>query len=118
MIDWMFAIFLLIAFVLIILIIQYHDDPFWGGMFTILDIIIWFLLAALVLEIETPYEMFNATSGNMETGIHVYTSRVAPELMYFFYMMAIIMTVFFVGYFMFAPIYEVITGKKWSKHKE
>jgi hypothetical protein len=113
----MFAIFLLIAFILIVLIIQYHDDPFWGGMFTVLDIVLWFFLAATVLEIESPSYMYNVTTGGMNPILYRYTSTVAPELVYFFYMMAAIMIVFFVGYFMFAPVYEVVTGKKWSKHK-
>jgi hypothetical protein len=118
MIDWMFMIFLIMAFMLIILIIQYHDDPFWGGMFTVLDIIVWFLLAATVLEIESPSYIYNSTLGAMEPQLFKYTSTVAPEMVYFFYMMACIMIVFFVGYFLFSPIYELVTGKKWRDFKE
>jgi hypothetical protein len=87
-------------------------------MFTVLDIVMWFLLAATVLEIESPSYMYNVTTGGMDPTLYRYTSTVAPELVYFFYMMAVIMIVFFVGYFMFGPVYEVVTGKKWRKHKE
>jgi hypothetical protein len=48
----------------------------------------------------------------MEPIMMGYTSTVAPELVYFFYMMAAIMTIFFVGFFLFAPIYKLITGKR------
>lgn len=112
MIDWMFAIFFILAFIMIVLIIEYHNDKFWGAMFTVLDIVIWFILAVSVLEIETPSMQYNATSGAYESVMMAYTSNVAPELVYFFYMMALIMFVFFVGYFMFAPVYELVTGKK------
>lgn len=112
MIDWMFAIFFILAFIMIVLIIEYHDDKFWGAMFTILDIVIWFILASTVLLIESPSMRYNATSKAYESVMMAYTSNIAPALVYFFYMMAIIMTVFFVGYFMFAPIYELATGKK------
>ena len=118
MIDWMFAIFLLMAFILIILIITYHDDAFWGGMFTVLDIIIWFILAVTVFQIESPSYTYNNTTGVMQPTLSRYVSIVSPEMMYFFYMMAIIMTVFFVAYFMFAPLYELATGKKWNRKKE
>jgi hypothetical protein len=117
MIDWMFMLFLIMAFILIILVIQFHEDPFWGGMFTILDIVLWFVLASTVLVIETPSYRFNATSGAMESYLFSYTSIIAPEMVYFFYMMGLIMLVFFVGYFMFAPVYEVVTGKKWKNMK-
>ena len=112
MIDWLFAIFFILAFILILLIIEYHDDPFWGGMFTILDIVLWFILASTVLMIESPSYQYNATSGVMEPVMLGYTSNIAPELVYFFYMMAMIMTVFFVGYFLLEPLYRLVTGKK------
>ena len=118
MIDWMFAIFLLMAFLLIVLIIQYHDDVFWGAMFTILDIVMWFVLAASVLEIEAPTFMYNSTIGAYEPVLKSFYSVIAPELLYFFYMMAIIMVIFFVGYFMFAPLYKVVTGKKFERKKK
>ena len=118
MIDWMFAIFIMITFLFMYLAVEHHDDTFWGAMFTIIDIILWFFLSATVLEMETTYQIYNATTGNIETGIQIATSKIAPELVYMFYMFAAIMMVYFVGYFMFAPIYEVITGKKWSKRKE
>jgi len=118
LIDWMFAIFLVMAFILIVLIIQYHDDPFWGGMFTILDVVVWFLLASTVLEMESPTFQYNTTLTAYEPALVIFTSKVAPEMVYFFYMMAIIMFVFFVGYFLFDPMYRLVTGKSFKKSKE
>lgn len=111
MIDWLFALLLIFAFIMIILIINYHDDPFWGGMFTILDIVLWFILASSVLVIETAGYQYNNTTGVMEPALIPMTSTVAPEMVYFFYMMAIIMIIFFCGYFLFAPVYKLMTGK-------
>lgn len=114
MIDWIFAILLIFAFLLMVLSIVYHDDTFWGGMFTILDIVMWFFLAVNIPLVETPAYQYNATTGSMESTLYSYTSVVAPELILLFYLFAIIMVVYFVGYFMFAPMYELITGKKWK----
>ena len=75
MLDWMFMIFLIIAFILIVLAIQYHDDPFWGGLFTVLDIIMWILLASTVLEIESPAYIFNTTTAVSYTHLTLPTNR-------------------------------------------
>jgi len=111
MIDWMFAIFFIIAFILMILAIDFRDHPFWGGMFTILDIVMWFILAPSVLVIETPSYEYNQTLGAMQPKLVGYTSDVAPYLVYFFYLMALIMIIYFVGYFLFTPFYNLVTGK-------
>jgi len=113
MLDWIFAIFFLLAFLLMILSIEYRDHPFWGGIFALLDIVLWFILASSVLVIETPAYQYNATLGVMQPTLVEYTSSVAPYLVYFFYMMALIMLVYFVGYFLFTPLYNLVTRKRW-----
>jgi hypothetical protein len=118
MIDWMFAILLIMAFMLIVLIIQYHDDSFWGAMFTVIDIVLWFLLAVTNFEMESPTFQYNTTLSAYEPHLVIFSSKVASEMMYFFYMMALIMFIFFIGYYLFAPMYEVVTGKKWTKKEK
>jgi len=82
-----------ILFLLIAVEKMREKDWFWSFVFTLLDTVIWFILAASILEVETPYEMFNATSGQVETGIHTVNSKVAPEMVYFFQMMGLVMLV-------------------------
>lgn len=115
MIDWMFIMFIVMAIIFMLLSIEYHDKgKFWCVTFTIVDTVIWFLLAASVLEIETTYQMYNVTSGNIETGSQIFTSKVAPEMLYFFMMMGSIMMIYGIGYIMGPLIYETVFKKKWK----
>lgn len=115
MIDWMFIIFILMAILFMMLAIEYRhsESKFWCVTFIFIDSVIWYLLAASVLEIEMPFALYNASSNNIETGSHIFTSKVAPEMLYFFMMMGSIMVVYGVGYIFGPLIYEVIFKKKW-----
>lgn len=96
MIDWLVIMFILMAVLFLFAGIEKtrEKDLFWGFVFILVSTVMWFILAASILETETTYEMFNATSGNIETGIHRYTSKTAPEMVYFFQMMAIVSMIF------------------------
>jgi len=95
MIDWMFIIILMFAFIFMLFSIVF-EDKFWKTTFIVVDIFLWFLLAATVMEIEIPYTAYNATSGQLEDGYHVFTGKVGVYLPYFFAMFASIMIIFFV----------------------
>jgi len=66
------------------------------------------MLSGAVLEIEVPYEIYNMTSGNIETGIHEVTSKVSFELTYVFQLFAFVMIFFSVVYSMMVPIISVL----------
>lgn len=95
MIDWLVIIFIIMAILFMFGSIEKmrEHDWFWSFIFTLLGTVVWFILAASILEVEVPYEIYNATSGNIETGVHTVTSKVAPEMVYFFQMMALVMLV-------------------------
>lgn len=47
--------------------------------FCLLSGSLWFTIAVLMLQgVEIPYEIFNATSGNIETGVHVIRTNLDP----------------------------------------
>ena len=96
MLDWLVIIFIIMALVFMLLTFEkiYARDYFWAFIFSFICIFLWYFLAASILEVEIPYEIYNATSGQIETGSHMYTSKVAPELVLFFQMMASIMFIF------------------------
>lgn len=96
MLDYLVVVFILLAFIFMFLGIENfkEKDYYWSFVCTLISIFIWFLLSASILETEAPWEMFNGTSGNIETGVNVYASKIAPELVYFFYMMAMINIIF------------------------
>lgn len=64
--------------------------------FIVLSSCLWIIIAALTIQgIEVPYQMFNATSGNIETGMQTVKTNLEP-LAYFFGLLGIIMFIFFV----------------------
>ena len=75
-----------------------------------MSILLWFLLAASIQEIEIPYQMYNGTSGNIETGYHVFSSPISPFMVYLFMGFGAIMTIYFVGYILGPAI-----AKKWMR---
>lgn len=91
----MFIIILALAFIFMLLAIEF-EDTFWKNVWILLDIVLWFFLAVSVMEIEIPYQFYNATSGQLETGYQVFTGKVGVYLPYFFVMFASIMMVYFV----------------------
>jgi|GEM_PF-5000387 len=100
MLETIWILLLIIAIILIIVVaeLEYNDFPYyWGLMLTLLDTIIWFVLAASVFEIEKPWQMYNVSSNQIETGIHIVSSKVSPGMSYFCLMMAIAMSLYF-GY--------------------
>ena len=65
MLDVLWIIFLLFGIILMLVIAEfdYYDFPYhWIIVLSLMDIIIWSILAASAWQIEIPYEMFNATS--------------------------------------------------------
>ena len=102
MVDWLFIMFLVIAFLLTLLVLILDLEFFWKTTFVMIAIVLWFLLAASIMEIEIPYTAFNSTSGQIETGSHIFSSKISPYIVYFFQMIAIILMIYFVAY-IFGP---------------
>lgn len=116
MLTTLWIILLIVAIILILVIadLDYHDYPiYWVAMLSILDTIVWFLLAASVFELEEPWSSFNATSGFVEHGITIVTSKVSPEVMYFCLMMAACMMLYdtYAILTLFRELYDEYTGK-------
>lgn len=100
MLETMWIILFIVAIILMFIIadLEYNDFPYyWPLMFTLLDVIVWFVLAASIFEIEKPWSMYNVSSSNIETGIHIVSSKVSPEMSMFCTMMGVAMSMYF-GY--------------------
>lgn len=113
MLETLWIILLIIAILLMFVIaeLEYNEFPYyWGLMLTLLDVIIWFILSASVFEIEKPWAMYNVSSSQIETGIHVVSSKVSPEMSYFCLMMAISMFVYF-GYAIFSTFKQLYNAR-------
>jgi len=97
MMETLFILLLIFAILFIIFAIEYEGNPFWNLVSIVLSSVLWFILALSVMQIERPYEMYNATSGNIETGYHVFTSPVSPFITYIFVGMGIITMIYLVA---------------------
>lgn len=97
MFDWLFILLLVFAILLIIFALEYEDNPFWNIISITMSAALWFILALSNLRIESTYQMYNATSGNIETGISEFTSPISPFISYIFMGMGVIMTVYLIA---------------------
>ena len=105
-------IFIILIFLAILLMFYSINEK--GIAFALIDSILWIILAMFLLQgIEIPYEMFNATSGNIETGVHYIgggslmdplSSSFVP-LTYLFSLLGLIMFIVFV-YLILETLYD------------
>jgi len=105
MLEIVFILLLIIAVLLIIFAIEYHDNSFWELVFIVLDIPLWFILGLSNMQIERPYEMYNASSGQIETGIHTVYSPDSPFIAYIFLGIGLVMVIYMVVV-LFTSVYE------------
>lgn len=97
-------IFILLVFLAIILMVYSISER--GIAWVLMDAIFWLILGVFLLQgIEVPYEMFNSTSGNIETGVHTITTNLDP-LSYLFMGIAVIMFILFIS-FILETLYDV-----------
>lgn len=108
MIDWLFILILFIALLFFFKSIEYRTYPFWGAVLTILDIVLWFILAITSYNIHTvTYTKFDQITGNFTIGIKPFYDIDTIYFSYFFYLMAIIMIIYLVAYFMFSSLINI-----------
>lgn len=83
MLDFIYAIFVITALI-IMLVASSSDSEFWATFYMTIDTVIYWFLAANSFEIEQTYTLFNATSGAVESGISIYTSKVSVPIFWLF----------------------------------
>ena len=105
MIDVILVILVLFAIILMLYGIGERSPAF-----MIIDAILWLILALFMVQgVEVPYQMYNATSGNIESGLHIIQTNLSP-LSYLFMGLGAIMFVLFVTFAM-----ETFTDYKKSR---
>ena len=98
MLDLMFIILIIFAVLTMIIAYEYSD-----AVFAIMSSVAWFVAALGALRIEIPFEIYNASSGNIETGTHVF-----ENLWQFSYLFMGFAVVTFIGFMTYtlATLYE------------
>jgi formate hydrogenlyase subunit 3/multisubunit Na+/H+ antiporter MnhD subunit len=95
MLDIIFIVLVVFAILLMLYAISERNTAL-----CIIDSIFWFILALFMIQgIETPYTMFNSTSGNIESGMNIVTSNLSP-ISYLFMGLGAIMFILFITFAM------------------
>jgi hypothetical protein len=95
MIDVILVVLLLFAIIVMLYGIGERSPAF-----VFIDAILWLILALFMLQgVEVPYEMYNASSGNIEFGMHIIQTNLSP-LSYLFMGLGAIMFIVFVTFVM------------------
>jgi len=98
----MFYMLFILFFILAILfmLLGYYfvekENLILATMFTLLTTVLWFMLAAAVIELEFPYTAIQ-TDNTIVNGTHTWGDSTAVSMMYFFIMMAGIEIVYGLG---------------------
>lgn len=119
MIDWLFGLLILMAFIMIILSVIFRGvDPYWNILLIVISTSLWFILAIMTTGgLETAYTAYNATTGATTLEYDVYAPEQFIYLAYFFLLMAalgiiyLIVTIF--GYY-----YEKLDREMQEKENE
>ena len=90
----MFILLFLLGLILMVFSVEYEKHPFWNLVSGFLSSMIWLIISLSQMVIEIPYQMYNVSSGMVETGVHEYTSLVNVYLTYFFFGLFVIMQVY------------------------
>ena len=113
MLDIQFVLLLVFAIIMLLVSIEYEASghKYWNIVGIFLASGLFLILAVGCLEIEIPYQAFNSTSGQVETGYQVYTGM--PWLSYLFVGVAIVSIIYMVT-LIFEPLIKVFKNiKRW-----
>ena len=91
---------ILVLLILFAIIIMLYSIAERSPAFCIINAILWLIIALFMLQgVEVPYQMYNATSGNIESGVHLIQTNL-DVLSYLFMGLSAIMFILFVTFTM------------------
>lgn len=98
MLDWIFALLIMIALITLILSILLRDeDNYWNLTFIIISTVLWFILALYNAEgIQTAYSVYNSTTGNTTMMYSTYAPAPFIFLTYFYGLMGVLTMIYFI----------------------
>ena len=84
MLDIVFILLFLLALMMLIMSIAYERHPFWNMTAGFISSVTWLILGLSQLTIHRAYEVYNASSNQIETGTHAVWTAETPYYTYFF----------------------------------
>lgn len=83
MLDMTFVLLLVLAIILLLVGIRYEGEhDYWNILSILFSAVIFIALAFAVMDIEIPYQFYNATSGNAETGYQVHGTDYSLQFLF------------------------------------
>jgi len=112
----LFYVFLILGIIFLLtgIFTEYTEHKYWTIIFAFLSMSMWFICAFGVLDLETGYQLFNSTSGNIETGYQSYHKL--PWLSYIFLGVAVSCLIYFVT-LAFKPLIQAFAGTKYNRRR-
>ena len=113
MLDIQFVLLLVFAILMLVISIEYEASghKYWNIVGIFLAAGLFLIVAVGSMEIEIPYQAFNSSSGQVETGYQVYTGM--PWLSYLFVGCAVVSIIYMVT-LVFEPLIKVFKKmKRW-----
>jgi len=90
----MFILLFFLGIILLVMSVEMEKHPYWNLVSGFMSSITFLILSLSQMEIEIPYQMYNVTSGNIETGMQVFSSQISPYLTYFFFGLFVVLQVY------------------------
>lgn len=116
MLDWLFAIFIMLALITLLWAIRLREeDTYWNILFIAISTALWFIIALFTTGgLETAYVGYNATAGNSTMYYSVYSPEPFIYLAYFFGLMGVL-TMIYMIVTIFGYYYERMDQKNAEK---
>lgn len=87
---------ILVLLIVFAIILMFYSISERSAALIIIDAVLWLILALFMIQgVEVPYQMYNITTGNIETGVQVIQTNLEP-LAYLFMGLGAIMFILFV----------------------
>ena len=110
MLETLFIILVIISIILLLITLA-EDNEYWTIVGATICCVLFMVLALGCVQLERPYEIFNSTSGAIETGIHSYTNEVTIYTSYVF-------LIFFGAtlFYFIVKVFDIAYSKKRFKY--
>jgi hypothetical protein len=119
MLDWIFILLIMLAILFMILSIEFYgQDNYWNIILIPLTISLWFIIAILTTGgIQTPYSVYNSTTGNTTLWYDTYAPAEFIYLSYVFGLLGVLNIIYLIVT-IFGYYYERIDRQNRRKDEE
>lgn len=120
MLDWMFIMFVMLALLFLFLSIfipeDKYEEPYWKLIFIVVSTVIWFILALMNNNIQTPYAAYNGITDTTTMMYDTYEDLSNVYFTYFYGLMAVL-NIIYIIVLVFGYYYEKLDREQQKSHE-